>query len=406
MCAHIRRCSLSSLPSPAGGIRQLRSALLTSSSSSLSHASERYGRLGATTAATDASSAASGRAEDVDAAVARLLLSSSDRFLLRPGTMDASSASTSASAKVKPRSCRPLTSSNSSSDMLRPRRRCRRLPGPGLLRSGGGAATSPSLPESMVWKRARLPLSGSLSGSIPRNAAAVASSLRVRRCRSPPAVGLEEAGRCACGVCVVPNSSRSTGACCAGTDGRGAAAGGGEASSTRRRNQQASYSAMICSAAAAAACCGCGRFIWEEVVKRGADGERARGVGFVGTLSWRLGIIVIHCSVLALSPAPRAYVRVGSVQARGRGGVKAIRGWERLVAGLGKNGRGRGRGRRNLLYLDSRRVLRSRSIGFRLAGSHGAQAYVQHLYGWGSMICWVQKMFYANHRTCKLQSGF
>lgn len=73
----------------------------------------------------------------------------------------------------------------------------------------------------------------------------------------------------------------------------------------------------------------------------------------MGTLSWRLGIN--SYTLLALSPAPRAYVRVGSVQARGRGGVKAIRGWERLVAGLGKNGRGR---------VDSRRVLRSRSIGF------------------------------------------
>uniref|UniRef100_A0A0A8ZLE1 Uncharacterized protein n=1 Tax=Arundo donax TaxID=35708 RepID=A0A0A8ZLE1_ARUDO len=57
----------------------------------------------------------------------------------------------------------------------------------------------------MVSSLARWPLFGILSGSRPWNAAAVASSLRVRRCRSPPAVGLEET-RCGC------STSRSSGA--------------------------------------------------------------------------------------------------------------------------------------------------------------------------------------------------
>lgn len=63
----------------------------------------------------------------------------------------------------------------------------------------------------------------------------------------------------------------------------------------------------------------------------------------MGTLSWRLGIIVIHGSVRALSPAPRAYVRVGSVQARGREGVNC-QGYTRLgktSRRTGKEWRGR-----------------------------------------------------------------
>uniref|UniRef100_A0A0A9BTP4 Uncharacterized protein n=1 Tax=Arundo donax TaxID=35708 RepID=A0A0A9BTP4_ARUDO len=76
----------------------------------------------------------------------------------------------------------------------------------------------------MVSSLARWPLLGILSGSRPWNAAAVASSLRVRRCRSP-AVGLE-ATRCGC------STSRSSGAWAASA---GVGAGGvWDGSSTRR----------------------------------------------------------------------------------------------------------------------------------------------------------------------------